>query len=142
MNRKKFTAALIAMMMVSVIGLGAVACKKTEPTETTPESSEITTTTTTTVPTTTLTEWKGPLNATEEVTWNETQLEQEETYYVKVSKGEFLNVRKGPNTTYEKIGTLTRGQTVTVVAKTNSGWYKTKDGYYIFQDYLTKNQPD
>ena len=78
----------------------------------------------------------------EEVTWSETQLDSPTTYYVKVSKGEFLNVRKGPGTKYQTAGRLTRGQTVTVVAKASGGWYKTEDGFYVFQDYLVGTMPD
>ena len=143
MNRKRFTTALIAAMMVGVLGLGAVACKKKPvETETTPSSSEQTTTTTTTIPTTTLFEYAGPLTNSQEITWPETKLEQEETYYVTVSKGEFLNVREGPGTNYKKIGTLTRGQSVVIVATCNGGWFKTKDGFYVAEMYLSRNMPN
>lgn len=142
MNRKRFTLALIASMMIGATCLGAVACKKTEPTETSLESSEETTTTTTTIPTTTLTEYTGPLTNDEEVTWSETQLESPATYYCNVSKGEFLNVRKGPGTKYEKVGTLTRGQSIVVVAKASGGWYKTQDGFYVSETYLSGTMPN
>jgi len=142
-NRKRFTTALIAAMMVGVMSLGLVACKKKpEPTETTEQTTEQTTTTTTTVATTSLPVWSGPLQNDEEVTWKETKLESEATYYVAVSKGEFLNVRKGPGVKYSKIGTLTRGQTVTVVAKAGNGWYKTKDGFFVSETYLTGKMPN
>ena len=98
MNRKRFTTALIAGMMVTVMAIGIAACKKTKPTESTLDSSEQTTTTTTTIPTTTLPEYSGPLTNNEEITWTETQLESPATYYANVTKGEFLNVRKGPGT--------------------------------------------
>lgn len=143
MNRKRFTTALIAAMMVGALSLGAVACKKKPaPTESTPVTSEITTTTTTTVPTTTLPEYSGPLTNDEEVTWTETNLEQPVTYYAVVSKGEFLNVRKGPGTTYEKVGTLTRGQSVVCVAKASGGWFKTQDGFYVSETYLSGTMPN
>lgn len=144
MNRKRFTTALLAAMMIGVIGLGAVACKgKTDPKATeTSETTEQTTTTTTTIPTTTLTEYTGPLPNDEEITWNETPLETPATYYANVSKGEFLNVRKGPGTTYEKVGTLTRGQSITVVAKASGGWYKTQDGFYVSETYLSGTMPN
>lgn len=95
MNRKRFTTALIASMMIGVICLGVVACKKNPDPSASDSavSSEQTTTTTTTAPTTTLTEWTGPLTNSQEITWTETQLDQPTTYYVKVSPGEFLNVR-------------------------------------------------
>ena len=142
MNRKRFTLALIASMMIGVTCLGLAACKKTEPTETSVESSEETTTTTTTIPTTTLTEYTGPLTNDEEITWTETQLESPATYYCNVSKGEFLNVRKGPGTKYEKVGTLTRGQSIVVVAKAGGGWYKTQDGFYVSETYLSGTMPN
>lgn len=141
MNRKRFTTVLIASMMVSVMALSLAACKKTKPTETTLESTEQTTTTTTTIPTTTLTEYAGPKTNDETVTWTETNLETPVTYYAQVSKGEFLNVRKGPGTQYEKVGTLTRGQTVVCVAKASGGWYKTEDGFYVSETYLTGTMP-
>ena len=142
MNRKRFATALVSALMVGALCIGVVGCKKEEPTETTTETTEQTTTTTTTVPTTTLTEFTGPMINDEEVTWTETKLETEKTYYVNVSKGEFLNVRKGPGTTYDKVGTLTRGQTVTVVAKAKNVWYKTKDGFFVSETYLTGKIPN
>ena len=142
-NRKRFTTALIAAMMVGIFCLGAAACKKkTDPTITdTSETSEQTTTTTTTAPTTSLVIYSGPLENSQEITWTETPLESPKTYYVKVSKGEFLNVRKGPGTNYEKVASLTRGQAVVVVAKSGI-WYKTNDGFYISETYLSGTMPD
>lgn len=142
MNRKRFTLALIASIMIGVTCFGLAACKKAEPTETSLESTELTTTTTTTVPTTTLTEYTGPLTNTEEITWTETQLESPATYYCNVSNGEFLNVRSGPGTKYEKVGTLTRGQSIVVVAKAGGGWYKTQDGFYVSETYLSGTMPN
>lgn len=141
MNRKRFTTALIAAMMVGALSIGAVACKKTDPSDISIETSELTTTTTTAAPTTTLTEYTGPLTNKEEVTWTETQLEQPATYYVKVTKGEFLNVRSGPGVKYAKVGTLTRGQSVTCIAIASGGWFKTSDGFYISETYLSATMP-
>ena len=134
-NRKRFTTALIAAMTIGALCLGVAACggKQPEPTETETETTEVTTTTTTTAPTTTLTIYSGP---------RATKLESPQTYYVKVTKGEFLNVRSGPGTKYEKVGTLTRGQSVTVVAKANGIWYKTQDGYFISDTYLSGKIPN
>ena len=142
-NRKRFTLALVAAMTIGALCLGIAACgKKPEPTETETETSEVTTTTTTTAPTTTLTEYSGPMQNTTEVNWKETQLEQPATYYVKVSKGEFLNVRSGPGTSYPIVAKLTRGQSVTVVARSNGIWYKTQDGYFISETYLSGKIPN
>ena len=142
-NRKRFTLALVAAMTVGALCLGIAACgKKPEPTETTESTTEATTTTTTTAPTTTLTEYSGPMQNTTEVNWTETPLEQPATYYVKVSKGEYLNVRNGPGTKYERVASLTRGQTVTVVARANGIWYKTQDGFFVSETYLSGKMPN
>ena len=79
---------------------------------------------------------------TTEVNWKETQLESPATSYVKVSKGEFLNVRSGPGTSYPIVAKLTRGQSVTVVARSNGIWYKTQDGYFISETYLSGKIPN
>ena len=50
-----------------------------------------------------------------------------------------LNVRSGPSTTYEKIGSLSRGTTVEIVNIESNGWYKIKykDGYgYVSSSYI------
>lgn len=141
-NKKRFTTALAAALMAGVICIGVVGCKKEEPTETTTETTEETTTTTTTVPTTTLPEFKGPMVNDTEVNWNETKFESPRTVYANVSKGEFLNVRNGPGTTYDKVGTLTRGQSVVVVAEVKNVWYKTQDGFFISTTYLTSKIPN
>ena len=139
MNSKKTAARISAGMLIGVMALTAVACgKKAKPTiDTAPSTSEITTTTTT-APTTKLTTFSGPLSNDQPITWKETTLDQQVTYYAKVTKGEFLNIRKGPGTEYTKIGTLTRNQTIVVVARTSNGWYKTIDGFYASETYLSK----
>ncbi|MBR4403591.1 MAG: SH3 domain-containing protein [Clostridiales bacterium] len=142
MNKKRFTTALVAALMAGVICIGVVGCKKEEPTETTTETTEQTTTTTTTAPTTTLTIYSGPMVNDTEVNWTETKFESPRTVYVNVSKGEFLNVRNGPGTTYDKVGTLTRGQSVVVVAKAKNIWYKTQDGFFVSDTYLTNKIPN
>ena len=142
MNKKRFTTALAAALMAGVICIGVVGCKKEEPTETTTETTEETTTTTTTAQTTTLTMFSGPMVNDTEVNWTETKLESPKTLYVVVTKGEFLNVRNGPGTTYDKVGTLTRGQSVTVVAVAKNIWYKTNDGFFVSDTYLSTKIPN
>lgn len=143
MNSKMAAARITAGMLIGVMALGTVACgKKSKPSiDTAPSTSEMITTTTTTAPTTTLTMYTGPLTNDQQVTWKETTLDQQVTYYAKVTKGEFLNLRKGPGTEYTKIGTLSRGQTIVVVARTSNGWYKTIDGFYCSETYLSKKPP-
>ncbi|MCC3866306.1 SH3 domain-containing protein, partial [Terrisporobacter petrolearius] len=58
-----------------------------------------------------------------------------------------LNARKGPNTTYDKVASLKKNTKVTIVAKTDNGWYKIKlnNGYvYVSSQYITiaNNNPN
>ncbi len=146
MNRKKITLRITALMLVLAMAIGTAACNSKKPkstTQTTPSSEpEITTTTTTTETTTALTEYKGPLPDNDvNKTWDESNLETETIMYCTVSAGEFLNVRKGPASEHERVGRLSRGQAIKVVAKTSNGWYKTFDGFYISGEYLSVNNP-
>ena len=140
MNSKMTAAKISAGLLIGVMALSVVACgKKNKPTiDTAPSTSEITTVPTTTAPTTSLSLWTGPLTNDQQVTWKETTLDQQVTYYAKVTKGEFLNIRKGPGTEYSKVGTLSRGQSIVVVARTSIGWFKTIDGFYASETYLQK----
>ena len=70
-------------------------------------------------------------------TWTETAIDPAKTMYVKV-ESDFLKIRKGPGKDYEQIGSLTNGMTVTVVALTDTNWYKLQDGYYVSGDYLSE----
>ena len=145
MNRKTFTLRLTAVMLAAVLGMGFAACggKKTEESlEASDASAEISSITTTTEATTTLTEFTGPLTNTEPITWNETALDSETVLYVyNISDTGYLNVRSGPDPKYTKVGTLAKGQPVTVVARTDNDWYKTSDGFYISGNYLTSTAP-
>ena len=142
MNSKMTATKISAGMLIGVMALSVVACgKKSKPTIDTAPSTSMITTTTTTAPTTSLSMYSGPLTNDQQVTWKETTLDQQVTYYAKVTKGEFLNLRKGPGTEYTKIGTLTRGQTIVVVARTSNGWYKTIDGFYASETYLSRKPP-
>jgi len=144
-NRKTFTLRLTAIMLTAVIGTSIAACgakKEAESLEPSDASESITSITTTTEATTTLTEYTGPLANTEQITWNETALESETVLYVyNISDTGYLNVRSGPDPKYTKVGTLSKGQAVTVVARTDNDWYKTTDGFYISGNYLTSTAP-
>ena len=48
-----------------------------------------------------------------------------------------LNVRKGPGTSYAKVGTLSRGTAVQVVGFSGI-WAKLSNGYYVSTSYLAK----
>lgn len=51
-----------------------------------------------------------------------------------------LNIRKGPSTSYARIGSLTEGQKVTVTSTASNGWYKIKTSSgkvgYVSSKYL------
>lgn len=51
-----------------------------------------------------------------------------------------VNVRKGPSTDYEKIGTVRAGETVTVTGESHDGWYRIKfqggEGF-VYGKYMT-----
>jgi len=115
-------------------------CGKEGTTATTTKTSDTTKTAVTTVAVTTasLPTISGTL-ATNDMpaTWTETAVDPAKTMYVKV-ESDYLKIRKGPGTDYEQIGTLTNGMTVTVIAKTDTNWYKLQDGYYVSGDYLTE----
>jgi len=53
---------------------------------------------------------------------------------------DFLRIRSGPGTDYQQVGSLVDGMTVSVVALTDTNWYKLADGYYVSGDYLTAEQ--
>ena len=146
MNSKKITLRITAIVMVLALAVTATACSGKKPkstTATTPSTeSEMTTTTTTTEATTTLKEYAGSLPPNDvNKTWDESNLEAETIMYCTVSAGEFLNVRKGPASEHPRVGRLSRGQAVKVVAKTSDGWYKTFDGFYVSGEYLSVNSP-
>ena len=142
-NRKIIAAALVCSMLMAL-----AACSK-KPAETSADTTPSTTSetiATVTTPSTTqsnLPVYSGPLatSDTTVITWTESALPNEVTLYATVSAGTFLRVRKGPGKNYEIAGTLTRGQSVVVVASTNDGWYKTKDGYYVSGQYLKTTAP-
>ncbi|MEW9078443.1 SH3 domain-containing protein [Terrisporobacter glycolicus] len=71
----------------------------------------------------------------------------ETPYSVNGTANNNINVRKGPNTTYSKVGSLKKNSKVTIVAKADNGWYKIKfnSGYgYVSSQYITikTNKPD
>ncbi|MEG0856344.1 MAG: SH3 domain-containing protein [Terrisporobacter sp.] len=63
------------------------------------------------------------------------------TKYVTTSAG--LNVRKGPSTSYAKVGKLSKGTKVSV-SSTSKGWSKITSGSikgYVSNDYLSSKKP-
>lgn len=47
-----------------------------------------------------------------------------------------LNVRSGPDTTYDKVATLRSGMVVDIVADAGNGWYQIESGY-VSAEYVT-----
>ncbi len=139
---------MIPVALVCSMMFAASACSK-KPAETSEASTipttsaTIATVTTPSTEVTTLPMYSGPLATTEtvNVTWNENELTSPVTLYSTVAAGNFLRVRKGPGKNYDIVGTLVRGQAVTVVASTADGWYKTQDGYYVSGSYLKATAP-
>lgn len=105
---------------------------ETEPTETTPVETEAPET----EPTETEPPETEPVETEPEVVWTEV----DETVYATSS----VNVRRGPSTDYDKIGSLNRGDSVTRIAVGDNGWskviYKDQEAY-IHSDYLSTKKP-
>ena len=144
MKRSSLKIKTIAVALAMGMILSASACGKKKEEETT--TSEETTTETTpmvTVPTTeattTLMEYGSTLAPNDQsVSWTEETMEPK-VMYVNITSG-YLKVRKGPGTDYEHVGSLTANMQVIVVAKTDTNWYKTQDGFYVSGDYLSLTQ--
>ena len=137
---------IVALALAGAMMISLAACNKPEETTASTTTTQVTiaTITTPTTTETTLPVYEGPLETadTTETSWTETPLQNGSlTLYSTVSAGNFLRVRKGPSVDYDIVGTLTRGQSVVVVASTANDWYKTEDGYYISGQYLKTTMP-
>ncbi len=137
---KMFKRLTVLVMFIMLVG-SVIACGKKDDKE---EETEATTDTTpviteeTTPPTTTIPTYSGPLPSnTVQISWTESAFDNPTVMYAYVSSGQFLRVRSGPSTEYDIVATLTTNMEVIVVARTDSGWYKTVDGFYVSGDYLT-----
>lgn len=75
--------------------------------------------------------------STKRTTWTETKLSKAATKYVVGS----AKVVDKPISSGKKQKTLSNGTKITVVAKTNSGYFKLKDGGYIKQSAVTSTKP-
>lgn len=129
-------AATLAMAFsVAACGSDTTAVSTEAQDETTAETTTVPveTTTASTIPTYSA----GPdeTNSTP-VSWTEDALESEQVMYC-YNVDQFLNVRTGPGTDYDIAGHLEPGMAVTVVARTSDGWYKTSDGYYVNESFLS-----
>ncbi|MBR2750123.1 MAG: SH3 domain-containing protein [Lachnospiraceae bacterium] len=143
MKRSSLYTKVVALALVCAMGGAVVGCgKKEETTTTAPSSIEVTSETTpvesatTTTESTTLMEYGESLAPNDiQVTWQEDAMDPKVMYIVGVEN--YLKVRKGPDTKYDQVGSLTKGMQVIVVAKTNNNWYKLQDGYYVSADYVS-----
>ena len=52
-----------------------------------------------------------------------------------------LNVRTGPGTEYSLVTGYNYGDTITVTAQTDNGWYRTSNGYYVKCDLCLSELP-
>ena len=131
-------ALVLTMACSMVLGIAACGGKKKEETSATTESTTETTPMETLPPTeatTTLLEYGQQLPPNDvEVKWKEDPMDPKVMYVINVKT--YLKVRKGPGTDYEQVGSLTPGMEVIVVAKTDTNWYKTEDGFYVSCDYI------
>lgn len=59
------------------------------------------------------------------------------TMYVKNS----VNLRQGPGTSYAKVGSLNKGDQVTVTGVADNGWYQLDSGAFVSNKYLDNTAP-
>ena len=140
-------ALVLTMACSMVFAAGCGKKKKTEEsTEISSEESSETTPIVTTPPTTeetTLQEYGMTIAPNEiEVTWKEEPMEAKVMYVSGIEK--YLKVRKGPGTDdskYPVVSKLPNGTDVIIVAKTDNGWYKTQDGFYVSAEFIKDTKP-
>ncbi len=138
----------IACIVLSVIlvGLMAVIIANTEKTQDPFVSEQSTTTaasTTTAVSTTETTSVSTTESTTESTTAQDADgyTVKEETVYATTT----VNVRKGPGTGYDKVGTLSLGSNITRIATGSNGWSKVifnGETCYIASEYLSLEKPE
>ena len=148
MKRSSIIVKALALSMVcSVVFLSG--CGKKKKAEETTETTEQTTETTpmvTVPPTTTettLQEYGMSIAPNDiEVTWKEDPMEEKVMYVSGITN--YLKVRKGPGTDdskYPVVSKLPNGAEVLVVAKTDNGWYKTREGFYVSAEFIKDTKP-
>lgn len=52
-----------------------------------------------------------------------------------------MNVRSGPGTEYSLVSGYNAGDSITITASTDNGWYRTADGYYVKADLCLDQAP-
>ena len=144
MKRSSIIAKALGLSMACSMVLAITACggKGEEASSETSPSTTETTPMVTVAPTTvetTLLEYGMTIQENDQaVTWKEEAIEAK-VMYAKVET--YLNVRKGPGPDYAGVAKFTKGMQIVVVAKTENGWYKTEDGFYVSGEYLSETVP-
>lgn len=72
------------------------------------------------------------------INWTDTKYKTTLTRYASKDN---VKVRSGALSTSKVVKTLKKGTKLTIVAKTNSGYYKLKDGNYVLASSVTKTKP-
>lgn len=72
------------------------------------------------------------------INWTDTKYKTTLTRYASKDN---VKVRSGALSTSKVVKTLTKGTKLTIVAKTNTGYYKLKDGNYVLASSVTKTKP-
>ena len=139
LERLTKTILICAIVVGGVVMLSSCGKKATETTApVTTDTTTATTAVTTAAPTPSVPAFSGTLAPNDiSPTWTETAIDPAAIRYVNV-KSDYLKIRKGPGKDYDQVGSLSDGMSVTVVAKTDTNWYKLQDGYYVSGDYLTE----
>ncbi|MBO4748185.1 MAG: SH3 domain-containing protein [Clostridiales bacterium] len=144
MKRSSIIAKALGLSMACSMVLAITACggKGKEESSETPESTTETTPMVTVAPTTvetTLLEYGMTIQENDQaVTWKEEAIEAKIMY---ANVKTYLNVRKGPGPDYAGVAKFSKGMQIVVVAKTENGWYKTDDGFYVSGEYLSETVP-
>lgn len=133
----------VVLSVILVVMLGLIIAG-TERNTDTPFVSDTTTTNSTTESTTeTTTQSTTESTTTEPVTVSQSDgiyTEKQETVYATTT----VNVRKGPGTSYEKVGSLSEGSNITRIATGTNGWSKVIFGgetCYVSSEYLSTEKP-
>lgn len=144
MKRSSIIAKALGLSMACSMAFAITACggKKEAATSETPESTTETTPMVTVAPTTvetTLLEYGMTIQPNDQaVSWKEDAIEAKVMY---ANVKTYLNVRKGPGPDYAAVAKFSKGMEIIVVAKTENGWYKTEDGFYVSGEYLSETVP-
>lgn len=103
----------------------------------TPTPTPRPTATPTPVPVATATPTPAPTQAPAQTTPSYNETAYNATLYASC----VMNVRSGPGTEYSLVNGLNPGDSITVTATTDNGWYRTSDGNYVKADLCLEQAP-